>query len=88
MKRAIETKEEMGDYIRSYSESQFNKCHTTPKVRGREREKEIERGRKREIRQMSRKYMCTCTCSSTLCMYMWKEELQKLRNVIFKLFLG
>uniref|UniRef100_A0A1X7TSN4 Coiled-coil domain-containing protein 93 n=2 Tax=Amphimedon queenslandica TaxID=400682 RepID=A0A1X7TSN4_AMPQE len=33
VKRAIETKEEMGDYIRSYSESQFNKYHTTPKDR-------------------------------------------------------
>ena len=32
VKRAIETKDEMGDYIRSYSESQFSKYHTTPKV--------------------------------------------------------
>jgi hypothetical protein len=29
--RAIETREEMGDYIRSYSESQFTKYHSTPK---------------------------------------------------------
>ena len=27
----------MGDYIRSYSESQFNKHHSTPKVREGER---------------------------------------------------
>ena len=32
VKRAIETREEMGDYIRSFSESQFNKEHSTPKV--------------------------------------------------------
>ena len=37
VKRAIETKDEMGDYIRSYSESQFNKHHSTPKVREGER---------------------------------------------------
>lgn len=30
VKLAIATKEEMGDYIRAYSESQFNKKHTTP----------------------------------------------------------
>ena len=32
VKRAIETREEMGDYIRSFSESQFSKNHLTPKV--------------------------------------------------------
>ena len=54
VKRAIETKDEMGDYIRSYSESQFNKHHSTPKVREGERregEREGERsegGRRRE----------------------------------------
>ena len=32
VKLAIATKEEMGDYIRAYSESQFNKKHTTPEV--------------------------------------------------------
>ncbi|KAK3747013.1 hypothetical protein QZH41_011962, partial [Actinostola sp. cb2023] len=30
VKRAIERKEEMGDYIREFSLSQFNKFHTTP----------------------------------------------------------
>ena len=35
----------MGDYIRSYSESQFNKHHSTPKVREGERS---EGGRERE----------------------------------------
>ena len=30
VKRAIETREEFGDYIRSYSVSQYNKFHTTP----------------------------------------------------------
>lgn len=33
VKRAIERKEEMGDYIREFSVSQFNKFHTTPKVK-------------------------------------------------------
>jgi len=32
VKRAIERKEEMGDYIREFSISQFNKHHTTPQV--------------------------------------------------------
>ena len=52
VKCAIETKDEMGDYIRSYSESQFNKHHSTPKVREGRREGgrggERERGRERE----------------------------------------
>ena len=49
VKRAIETKDEMGDYIRSYSESQFNKHHSTPKVReGERREEWREEGRERE----------------------------------------
>ena len=30
VKRAIETREEMGDYIRTFSESQFNKDHCLP----------------------------------------------------------
>ncbi|KAJ7370197.1 Coiled-coil domain-containing protein 93 [Desmophyllum pertusum] len=30
VKKAIERKEEMGDYIREFSVSQFNKCHSTP----------------------------------------------------------
>ena len=30
VKRAIETREEFGDYIRSYSMSQYSKYHTTP----------------------------------------------------------
>ncbi|XP_036396990.1 coiled-coil domain-containing protein 93 [Megalops cyprinoides] len=30
VKRAIETREEMGDYIRSYSMAQFQKTHSTP----------------------------------------------------------
>ncbi|XP_076090974.1 coiled-coil domain-containing protein 93-like isoform X2 [Mytilus galloprovincialis] len=30
VKRAVETKEEMGDYIRAFSVSQFNKNHKTP----------------------------------------------------------
>ena len=30
VKRAIETREEMGDYIRAYSISQFNKHHEMP----------------------------------------------------------
>ncbi|KAI1899384.1 hypothetical protein AGOR_G00061220 [Albula goreensis] len=30
VKRAIETREEMGDYIRSYSVAQFQKTHSTP----------------------------------------------------------
>lgn len=33
VKRAVETKEEMGDYIRAFSVSQFNKNHKTPEVR-------------------------------------------------------
>lgn len=33
VKRAIETREEMGDYIRSYSISQFQKTHRLPEVR-------------------------------------------------------
>uniref|UniRef100_A0A665W051 Coiled-coil domain-containing protein 93 n=1 Tax=Echeneis naucrates TaxID=173247 RepID=A0A665W051_ECHNA len=32
VKRAIETKEEMGDYVRAYSVSQFQKTHTLPEV--------------------------------------------------------
>jgi len=32
VKRAVETKEEMGDFIRSFSVSQFNKNHKTPEV--------------------------------------------------------
>lgn len=32
VKRAIETKEEMGDYIRSYSISQFQKNYSLPEV--------------------------------------------------------
>ena len=32
MKKAIERKEEMGDYIREFSVSQFSKYHTTPQV--------------------------------------------------------
>lgn len=32
VKRAIETKEEMGDYIRSYSISQFQKTYSLPEV--------------------------------------------------------
>ena len=52
VKRAIETKDEMGDYIRSYSESQFNKHHSTPKVREGERR---EGGREREGRREEKK---------------------------------
>ncbi len=33
VKKAIETREEMGDYIREFSVSQFNKNHSTPQVR-------------------------------------------------------
>lgn len=33
VKKAIETREEMGDYVRSYSISQFQKTHTFPEVR-------------------------------------------------------
>lgn len=32
VKRAIETREEMGDYVRAYSISQFHKSHTLPEV--------------------------------------------------------
>ena len=32
MKRAIETREEMGDFIRAFSVSQFSKHYTTPEV--------------------------------------------------------
>lgn len=32
VKRAIETKEEMGDYVRAYSISQFQKTHSLPEV--------------------------------------------------------
>lgn len=32
VKRAIETREELGDYIRNFSVSQFNKNHSTPEV--------------------------------------------------------
>ena len=32
VKKAIERKEEMGDYIREFSVSQFNKFHSTPQV--------------------------------------------------------
>lgn len=32
VKRAIETREEMGDYVRAYSISQFQKSHTFPEV--------------------------------------------------------
>ena len=32
VKLAIATREEMGDYIRAFSESQFSKDHTTPEV--------------------------------------------------------
>ncbi len=32
VKRAIETREEMGDYIRQYAISQFDKTHSTPEV--------------------------------------------------------
>ena len=33
VKLAIATKEEMGDYIRLFSEAQFSKDHQTPEVR-------------------------------------------------------
>ena len=33
VKRAIETKEEMGDYIRCYSVSQFQRTYSLPEVR-------------------------------------------------------
>ena len=33
VKLAIATREEMGDYIRSFSEAQFSKDHQTPEVR-------------------------------------------------------
>lgn len=33
VKLAIATREEMGDYIRAFSESQFSKEHITPEVR-------------------------------------------------------
>lgn len=33
VKRAIETREEMGDYVRAYSVSQFHKTHSMPEVR-------------------------------------------------------
>ena len=33
MKLAIATREEMGDYIRSFSEAQFSKDHQAPEVR-------------------------------------------------------
>lgn len=36
VKRAIETREEMGDYVRSYSISQFQKTHRLPEVRSRQ----------------------------------------------------
>lgn len=32
VKRAIETREEMGDYVRAYSISQFQKSHSLPEV--------------------------------------------------------
>lgn len=32
VKRAIETREEMGDYVRTYSISQFQKTHSLPEV--------------------------------------------------------
>lgn len=32
VKRAIETREEMGDYVRAYSASQFQKTHSFPEV--------------------------------------------------------
>lgn len=32
VKRAIEVREETGDYVRAYSISQFNKTHKTPEV--------------------------------------------------------
>jgi len=32
VKRAIETREEMGDYVRAYSISQFQKTHSLPEV--------------------------------------------------------
>ena len=34
VKLAIATREEMGDYIRAFSESQFSKDHVTPDVSG------------------------------------------------------
>ena len=34
VKLAIATREEMGDYIRAFSEAQFSKNHETPEVRG------------------------------------------------------
>ena len=33
VKKAIETREEMGDFIRAFSISQFSKTHKTPEVR-------------------------------------------------------
>ena len=32
VKLAIATREEMGDYVRAFSEAQFNKEHSTPEV--------------------------------------------------------
>lgn len=32
VKRAMETRQEMGDYVRAYSISQFHKAHSMPQV--------------------------------------------------------
>lgn len=32
VKRAMETRQEMGDYVRAYSISQFHKTHSMPQV--------------------------------------------------------
>ncbi|XP_014666335.1 PREDICTED: coiled-coil domain-containing protein 93-like, partial [Priapulus caudatus] len=47
VKRAIETREEMGDYIRSYSISQFNKSHKAPE------DVEFEQSKEKSIRTIT-----------------------------------
>jgi len=56
VKRAIETREEFGDYIRSYSVSQYSKFHTTPD------ELEFESRKDKAVGTMTELKVCVCVC--------------------------
>ena len=70
VKRAIETREEFGDYIRSYSMSQYSKFHTTPD------EIEFESRKDRAVGTVSELKVCYVCCTYIhmyLCYLLFKE---------------
>ena len=70
VKRAIETREEFGDYIRSYSVSQYSKFHTTPD------EIEFESRKDKAVGTVSELKVCYVYCTYIhmyLCYLLFKE---------------